>query len=201
MSKRYGYIRVSTQEQNIERQIDQLQSSCDELFIEKISSAKKTRPEFTRLKRKLQAGDRLVVLDLDRAFRNTLEALQTEKALRERGVGFEILSMRVDNATPEGELMFTILAGFAQYERKCLIRRTKQGMESARARGKQIGRPFTLSPAQTLHAKSMLDDGHHPNDVARTFDCAPATLRTAIKRMQAVEERTAAQECPTPEEV
>ncbi|MEM6780324.1 MAG: recombinase family protein [Pseudomonadota bacterium] len=183
MSKRYGYIRVSTQDQQINRQLDNLRSECDELFTEKISATNKKRPAFTKLKRKLKSGDVLVVLDLDRAFRSTLEALRVEKSLRERGVNFEILSMRVDNSTPEGELMFTILAGFAQYERKCLIRRTKQGMESARAKGKQIGRPFKLSDEQAKEAKAMAGFGHDLREIARQYGCARQTVQSAIERV------------------
>ncbi len=183
MKKRLGYIRVSTQDQNYQRQIDSLQSHCDELFIEKVSATNKKRPEFTKVKRKLNTGDTLVVLDLDRAFRSTIEALQTEQSLRKRGIGFEIISMRLDNTTPEGELMFTICSAFCQYERSVLARRTVQGMQSAKARGKHIGRPFKLSERDVRKAKSMLDDGFKLDDVANQFDCAKETILSSIQRV------------------
>lgn len=183
MAKRLGYIRVSTHEQNIQRQLDKLQPYCDVLFIEKTSATSKKRPEFNRAKRKLRSGDTLVVLDLDRAFRSTLEALQIEQSLRKRNIKFEVLSMHIDNSTPEGELMLTILSGFAQYERKCLIRRTKQGLASARARGKHIGRPFKLSSDDAKKAKSMLENGMCLNEIARQFDCTKQTIKNTIERL------------------
>ncbi len=181
---RYGYIRVSTDKQDVQRQIDQLESSCDQLFIETISATSKKRPEFTKLKRKLKSGDRMVVLDLDRAFRSSVEALQTEQMLRDKGITFEIISLCIDNSTPEGELMFTVLAAFAHYERRCLSRRTAQGMASAKARGIKLGRPYRLSNDDILEAKTMLDAGSTPDDVAKHFGCARQTVLSSVERFR-----------------
>ena len=136
-----GYLRVSTEDQNHQRQIDSLKTVCDELYTETLSAVNKKRPVFERVIKKLKAGDTLVVHDLDRAFRSTLDALRQAEQLRERGVEFQILSLNVDTGTPAGELVFTVMAAFAQYERQCLIQRTKEGMAAARRRGKHIGRP------------------------------------------------------------
>ena len=136
-----GYLRVSTADQNHQRQIDSLKAVCDELYTETLSAINQKRPVFERVIKKLQAGDTLVVHNLDRAFRSTFDALGQEKKLRKRGVKFQVLSLNLDTGTPEGQLFFTIVAAFAQYERQCLSRRTKEGMAAARRRGKHIGRP------------------------------------------------------------
>ncbi len=136
-----GYLRVSTVDQNHQRQIDSLNTVCDELYTETISAINKKRPVFERVIGKLNAGDTLVVHDLDRAFRSTLDALKQAEQLRQRGVEFQILSLNVDTGTPAGELVFTVMAAFAQYERQCLSQRTKEGMAAAKRRGKHVGRP------------------------------------------------------------
>ena len=136
-----GYLRVSTADQNHQRQVDSLKTVCDELYVEKLSAIHQRRPVFEKVIKKLQAGDTLIVHNLDRAFRSTFDALGQEKKLRKRGVKLQVLSLNFDTDTPEGELFFTIVAAFAQYEQQCLSRRTKEGMAAARRRGKHIGRP------------------------------------------------------------
>lgn len=136
-----GYLRVSTEDQNHQRQLDSLKFVCDELHIETLSAVSKKRPVFAKVLKKLKAGDTLVVHDLDRAFRSTLDALKQADKLRERGIEFQILSLNVDTGTPAGQLVYTVMAAFAQYERDILSRRTKEGMAAAKRRGKHIGRP------------------------------------------------------------
>jgi DNA invertase Pin-like site-specific DNA recombinase len=136
-----GYIRVSTEEQNHQRQIDSLESVCDKLFTEYASAASKKRPVFDKALKSLKAGDTLVVHDLDRAFRSTVDALNHAERLKARGIEFRILSLHVDTNTPAGQLVYAIMAAFAEYERKCLSQRTKEGMAAAKKRGKHIGRP------------------------------------------------------------
>jgi len=137
-----GYLRVSTEDQNHQRQIDSLKTVCDALYTETLSATSKKRPVFEKVLRKLKLGDTLVVHDLDRAFRSTIDALSHAERLRERGVEFQILSLNVDTSTPAGQLVYTVMAAFAQYERQCLSQRTKEGMAAAKRRGKHVGRPW-----------------------------------------------------------
>ncbi|WP_297339337.1 recombinase family protein, partial [Pseudophaeobacter sp.] len=105
-----GYLRVSTEDQNIARQADALRPICDELHVETLSAVAKSRPVFEAVLAKLTAGDTLVVWDLDRAFRNTKDALIHADNLQERGVNFQIVSLGVDTATADGRLAFTVVA-------------------------------------------------------------------------------------------
>jgi len=130
-----GYLRVSTEDQNHQRQIDSLETVCDMLYTETLSATSKKRPVFEKVLRKLKLGDTLVVHDLDRAFRSTIDALSHAERLRERGVEFQILSLNVDTGTPAGQLVYTVIAAFAQYECQCLSQRTKEGMAAAKRRG------------------------------------------------------------------
>lgn len=136
-----GYARISLAGMKTGRQTDKLSDVCDEIFIEKISGAAKSRPVFDKIITNLQSGDTLIVLDLDRAFRSTIDALLTMETLRERGVNLKILNLNLDLSTEFGEVIFGILATLAQFERRMISRRTKEGLEAARKRGVKLGRP------------------------------------------------------------
>ena len=178
-----GYLRVSTEEQSPNRQIDGLKSHCDELHIEKLSAVSGSRPVYEAIKEKLQAGDTLVVWDLDRAFRSTVDALLEAEALRERGIEFQIVSLNVDTATPAGELVYTVMAAYAQFERKNLILRTKQGLDAARKRGQKIGRPRKLSKSQVLYARQKLYFREVTiTELAKELGCHRKTLALAVRR-------------------
>jgi DNA invertase Pin-like site-specific DNA recombinase len=134
----------------------------------------------------LKCGDTLVVWDLDRAFRSTIDALMEVEKLRGRGVEFQIVTLCVDTATPNGELIYTVMAAFAQFERKNLIKRTREGMQAARAKGKHIGRPFKLSERQILRAREHVLSGNSTiTGIAYNLGCSRNTLSRALQRMAA----------------
>ncbi len=179
-----GYLRVSTEEQKPDRQIDGLKSLCDEIHIERLSATAKKKPVFQKIIRKLKRGDTLVVWDLDRAFRSTLDALLEAEKLRERGVNFQIVTLNVDTATPAGELLYTVMAAFAQFERKNLIKRTKEGMEAARRRGVHVGRPLKFSDEEIRNAHAELAQGKITlSKLAQKMNCAPSTLTESFRRL------------------
>lgn len=177
-----GYIRVSTEDQLVDRQIDSLKALCDRLFIEHVSAVSRKRPEFEKLLRTLKSGDTLIVHDLDRAFRSTIDALAHIEKLNKRGIAFQVLSLHVDTNTPAGELVYTVMAAFAQYERRILSQRTKEGMEAARRRGVHVGRPLKLREDQAMEAARLLRGGMSMQDVGMVFDCSPDTVRRALER-------------------
>ena len=142
-----GYLRVSTEEQRPDRQIDGMRPLCDELHIETCSAVANKRPVFDHILNTLKKGDTLVVWDVDRAFRSTVDAINYAEKLRERGIEFRIVSLGVDTSTADGMLVYTVVAALAEHERKRLSERTKQGLEAARRRGKRIGRPRKLTPS------------------------------------------------------
>lgn len=179
-----GYLRVSLDSQKEDRQEDGLRVLCDEFYVEKVSAVCKTRPIYQQLIAKLQPGDTMVVWDLDRAFRSTVDALLEVEKLRQRGIGFQIVNLNVDTSTPSGELIYTVMAAFAQFERQTLIRRTKEGMAAAKLRGKHIGRPHKLHLEEVILAHSRISAGEATmTDMAKQFECCPETLARAMKRL------------------
>ena len=142
-----GYVRVSKEEQNEQLQIDALEKyGCEKIFQEKISGTAKNRVEFERMKEVIRKGDELVVWDIDRLGRTTLELIMFVDELNHKGILFKSLSQSlIDTTTETGEFVFKLFALLAEHERKRLIRRTKAGQEAARARGRMGGRPKGLS--------------------------------------------------------
>ncbi len=176
-------MRVSTAEQSTDRQAHGLQDLCDEFYPESISAVAAKRPVFEEVLAMLRPGDTLVVWDLDRAFRSTIDALLIMESLRERGIHLHIVSMYIDTSTDEGELFYTFLAGIAQYERRVISRRTREGIEAARRKGAQIGRPHLLDEETVrLAHKKIVRDGLPCRQVAALLAVNRMTLQRAFKR-------------------
>ena len=176
-----AYIRVSTTKQSHQRQIDSLEAVCDELHIETISANSKKRPIFDAIIENLKAGDTLVVHDLDRAFRSSVDALLHAEMLKKRKVNFQILSMNLDTNSEHGKLIYSVFAAFAQYERDCLAKRTREGMASIRKQGKHMGR---LSNATIAHAHAEIKGGCETiASLALKLGCSVKALKQGFKRL------------------
>lgn len=115
---KYVYARVSTMGQDLQVQMDALNNEgCDKIYSERFTGTKADRPQFQALLIVLEAGDTLVITKLDRFDRSTSEALTIVKELFERGVKVHVLNMGLIENTPTGRLIFTIMSGFAEFER------------------------------------------------------------------------------------
>ncbi|CTQ58136.1 recombinase family protein [Roseibium album] len=176
-----GYLRVSTEEQNPYRQLDSLTPLCDRVYVEKLSAVAARRPVFDAVMDMLKPGDTLVVWDLDRAFRSTVDAILQEERLRTAGIRFEVFSLRVNTAEPAGEFAYSVMAAAAQYERRMISKRTKEGLEAAVKRGVKLGRKRKLSDKQVRQAREKLQSGGWTrSEVAALFGVHPRTLARAL---------------------
>lgn len=138
----YGYARVSTQQQDLSRQIDLLKIyNCSEIFTEKMSGTKDNRPELSRLKDKIRTGDTLVIESFSRLGRSTKDLIGLVEYFEGKSVKLISIKENFDTNTPQGKLMLTVFQAFSQFERDLIVQRTKEGLESARARGRKGGRP------------------------------------------------------------
>lgn len=146
MGKTFGYARVSTQEQNLDRQVDQLVEygiHKTDIYMEKITGIKKDRPKLNQLLEDVEAGDKIVIVELTRLGRSTRDLISISEQLQEKGVELVSLKESIDTTTPTGKAMFGMLSVMAQFERDLISQRTKEGLASARARGRLGGRPDT----------------------------------------------------------
>ena len=160
-----GYARVSTKDQNLDRQIDALQQAgCEKIFSEQISGAKKERPELNMLLSQIRDGDQLVINKLSRLGRSLKDLIKIVSDLEDRGVTFISLKDAIDTSSASGRLVFHIFASLAEFERDLISERTKAGLASAKSRGRMGGRPRGLSAdAQktAMAAETLYKDGEY----------------------------------------
>lgn len=135
----YGYARVSTDGQARDgnslngQTADLIAAGCEQVFTEHYTGTKMDRPVFTELLNKLQSGDRLVVVKLDRFARTAAGGIECIRSLLDRGVSVHILNMGLIDNTPTGKLMVTMLLAFAEFERDMIVERTMTGKAIAKA--------------------------------------------------------------------
>ena len=142
----FGYARVSTEQQNLDRQLDMLQKyGVDFIYNEKMTGTKRNRPELEKLLERLTEGDTVVVESLSRLSRSTKDLIWLMETFNSKCVNLVSLKESIDTTTSTGKLLFTLMSAIAQFERDVIADRTREGLNSARARGRKGGRPRTDS--------------------------------------------------------
>lgn len=152
-----GYARVSTEEQNLEMQISALEDAgCEMIFQEHISGMETARPELEKMNAILRKGDEVVIWKLDRLGRSTKHLIELVESFKERQIGFVCLAGHMDASTPQGQLIFTIFAGLAEFERMQTRERTMAGLANARKNGRIGGRPKGLTASTQAKANKAV---------------------------------------------
>ena len=177
-----GYARVSTQGQDLEQQRIALgQNGCQRIFEEKVSGAKRDRPELSRLLDHLRPGDVLTVTRLDRLARSTTDLLHIAERLKEINAGLRSLAEPwADTTSPAGRMVLTIFAGIADFERSLIGERTSAGRAAAKAKGVRLGPEPVLTHEQITNARRLIDKGQSVSEVARLLGVHRATLYRAL---------------------
>lgn len=182
MTKRIGYARVSTDDQNLDLQLDALSRlKCDEVYSEKISGKNTERPELAHCLKSLRSGDTLVVWRLDRLGRSLQDLVGIITALEKQGVAFESFGEKIDTGSASGKLQFHIFSAMAEFERNLLRERTMAGLAAARARGRVGGRPAKLTDKHIREIKLLLaDPAARVTDIAKKYGVSRATLYSRV---------------------
>jgi DNA invertase Pin-like site-specific DNA recombinase len=173
-----GYARVSTLEQDPVLQHDALAAAgCVRVFTDRASGALDERVELARVLDHAREGDTVVVWRLDRLGRSLRHLVDTITELEHRGVGFRSLSESIDTTTPGGKLVFHIFAALAEFERDLIRERTRAGLEAARARGRNGGRPSVMTAEKLRVARELYEAREHTTaQIARVLGVSRATL-------------------------
>ncbi|MGB3246800.1 MAG: recombinase family protein [Sulfitobacter sp.] len=173
-----GYARVSTNDQNLDGQIDALKAAgVEKIFQEKKTGKSRQRPELEKLLEQLRSGDVIVVTKYDRLARSLRDLIDLVDTIREKDAGFRSLGEDIDTTSPTGRLIFHVFGSIAEFERERIVERTKEGLAAARKRGRVGGRPNVLSKDAQAEIKRMRDEEKLPiAKIARTFKVSRSTI-------------------------
>jgi DNA invertase Pin-like site-specific DNA recombinase len=179
-----GYARISTPEQSLGLQKDDLQrAGCERVFTDIASGANVERPGLAEALAFVRKGDTLVVWKLDRFGRSLSDLIEGVGRLRERGVEFRSLGESIDTTTSAGKLIFHVFAALAEFERDIIRERTVAGLAAARARGRRGGRRPVLDEKKIAMAKSLYaDPKNSPAVIAEALGVSRATLYRYVPR-------------------
>lgn len=173
-----GYARVSTQEQNLQLQLDALKGAgAVKIFQDQgVSGSKAERPGLGKLLDHVREGDEVIVWKLDRIARSTRNLLDLVDEFKAAGVAFRSVTDGISTSGAMGKAMITIMGALAELERDQIVERTKAGLESARERGRLGGRPRKAADAKVNLCKKMFSDGTSAIEIAHVLGLSRATV-------------------------
>lgn len=152
-----GYVRVSTARQEVDRQLIQLHEICDRVYEEHgVSAVARSRPAYEQVIADLNSGDTFVVTAIDRVYRSSADANTELDKLHARNIEFRCLALNLDTRSPDGKFFYALIAAMAEWERRIISERTKEGLIVARNKGKRLGRPPKLGRQQITWAKQLI---------------------------------------------
>jgi DNA invertase Pin-like site-specific DNA recombinase len=175
-----GYARVSTYGQTLDSQLEQLRAAgCGSrnIYREKVTGARADRRELNRMLGKLAPGDVVTVTRIDRLARSTFDLFAIVKRIVDAKAQFRSLAEPwADTGTSTGRLMLAVLGGLADVERDLIRTRTAEGRSRAKAQGKHMGRPPSLTPGQKKEASRRRAQGATLEELARSYNVSRATI-------------------------
>ncbi len=181
-----GYARVSTQEQNLDRQIDALMAagvSKKHLYCEKMTGTKADRPELNKLINDLETGDTVIIADLTRISRSTKDLLGIVQRIKDKGAYIKSLKdtwLDTTSSNPYNDFLLTVMSGLSQLERDLISQRTKEGLVSAKARGRNGGRPSKQNEKSEM-VMALYDSGMKIADIVRNTELSRSTVNRIVK--------------------
>jgi len=181
--QRIGYIRVSSFDQNPERQLEGV--AVDRVFTDKASGKDTKRPELDRLLAFVREGDTVVVHSMDRLARNLDDLRRLVQQLTNRGVSVSFVKENLTFTgadSPMATLMLSVMGAFAEFERALIKERQREGIALAKQRGAYQGRKQALSAAQAAELQRRVATGEQKAALARAFGISRETLYQYLKR-------------------
>lgn len=187
MARTFVYARVSTADQTTTNQIQEIEAAGFKVEPKRIvtetisgSTPAAERPGFAKLVDRLEAGDVLVVTKLDRLGRNAMDVRATVERLAAEGVKVHCLALGgVDLTSAAGKMTMGVIAAVAEFERDLLVERTQAGLSRAKAEGKALGRPASLTEGQRKEVAQKLAKGASVAALAREYGTSRQTIMRA----------------------
>ena len=175
--KNIGYIRVSTIEQNLERQLEGIK--LDRSFIDKVSGKSVDRPALQEMLAYVRDGDTVIVHSMDRLARNVDDLRQIVKGLTAKQVKVKFIKEALEftgEDSPMSNLLLSVMGAFAEFERTLIKERQMEGIELAKKRGVYKGRKAALSYEQIMLLKEQVVLGNNKSELAKEFGISRETL-------------------------
>jgi len=183
---KYGYARVSTDDQNPAMQLAALKKAgCKSVFKDEITGAILKRPALDRCLKTLQPGDTLIVWKLDRLGRSVRDLIHLLDGFKRDGIKFVSLTEAIDTETPTGRAMWQMIGVLAELERSLIGERTRAGVKAAKKRGVKFGRKTKVTPDRLAHARKLINQGQTPTDAAKIMGIGRTTLYRALQNVAA----------------
>ena len=180
MNEHIGYIRVSSEGQNIDRQLEGI--TLDKRFIDKISGATKDRPQLAACIAYIRSGDTLHVHSIDRLSRSIRDMEELVSGLVARGVIIQFHTEKLtfgEEDNPFATMQLHLLTVFAQFERSVSKKRQREGIAIAKSKGKHLGRP-KLDMSRRVEAILLLDQGNTISDISRHMNLSRSSIRKLL---------------------
>lgn len=179
-----GYVRVSTVEQNEDRQLVTMDKyGVEKIFQEKVSAKDKNRNELNNMLDFVREGDTIVIHDFSRLARSTKDLLEIVELLEKKKVALISTKENIDSSTPTGKLMLTMIGAINEFERANLLERQREGIAIAKEQGKYKGRKEINIDKDTwneLYTK-YLNRGLNKTQFAKELNVSRPTLDKLIK--------------------
>lgn len=183
---RIGYIRVSSLDQNTDRQHEILKPyTLEKIFEEKISGKDRNRPALQEMMKFCRDGDTIYIESISRLARNTKDFLNIVEELSAKAVGIVSAKESLDTSTPSGKFMLTVFAALSQLERDTIKQRQKEGIDVARSKGIRFGRPKIAPPANFKQNINEWKEGKiTATEAMRKLSLKAGTFYRLVKEMQ-----------------
>ncbi|MDU1278344.1 MAG: recombinase family protein [Clostridium sp.] len=185
-----GYARVSTEQQNLDRQIDMITSyGVDKrnIYKEKITGTKSSREQLNRMIDELQQGDVVIISDLTRISRSTKDLLKIVDDIKNKGAAIKSLKdnwLDTTSDNPYNDFLLTVMSGLSQLERDLISARTKEGLASAKARGREGGRPNKRNEKADV-VEMLYKEGYKITDIAKKTELSRASVYRILNDIKA----------------
>lgn len=182
-----GYARVSKAEQKLDRQMDQLEAyGCERIYSEKMTGKKMEREQLDDMIKNLRAGDLVVVSELSRISRSTKDLLLIADRIREKGADIKSLKEDwIDTSTPQGKLIYTIFTGLIEFEHGLIVQRVNEGIQAARARGRNGGRPTISNNKKEVALKMYESQEYSIPQILEATKISRGTLYKYVRERKA----------------
>ena len=184
IGKRVGYIRVSTLNQNHERQLEGIK--LDKCFTDRASGKDMNRPQLEAMLNYIRDGDIIIVHSMDRLARNLDDLRKLVEQLTSQKIKIEFLKENLTftgEDTPMSKLLLSVMGAFTEFERLLISERQREGIALAKKKGLYKGRKPSLSKEQIIQLKQRIGSGEKKTIIARDFNISRETLYQYLRRI------------------